>query len=170
MIDTLKAKIQGVNLVAEDLGDLRPEVLELKNHYHLKGMKILVFSIETNGKYAYDSFHDVENMIIYTGTHDNDTLMEWYGKLTCAAQRKIRRFLARQGIRQGSIKDKLIAYTLKSPAEYAILPMADVLGQGREGHLNTPGTVGSPNWEWRMPDFTLAEKEMKKYKNLFFRQ
>ena len=170
VIDTLKAKIQGVNLVAEDLGDLRPEVLELKNHYHLKGMKILVFSIETNGKYAYDSFHDVENMIIYTGTHDNDTLMEWYGKLTCAAQRKIRRFLVRQGIRQGSIKDKLIAYTLKSPAEYAILPMADVLGQGREGHLNTPGTVGSPNWEWRMPDFALAEKEMKKYKNLFFRQ
>lgn len=139
VIDTLKAKIQGVNLVAEDLGDLRPEVLELKNHYHLKGMKILVFSIETNGKYAYDSFHDVENMIIYTGTHDNDTLMEWYGKRTCAAQRKIR-------------------------------PMADVLGQGSEGHLNTPGTVGSPNWEWRMPDFTLAEKEMKKYKNLFFRQ
>lgn len=139
VIDTLKAKIQGVNLVAEDLGDLRPEVLELKNHYHLKGMKIFVFSIETNGKYAYDSFHDVENMIIYTGTHDNDTLMEWYGKRTCAAQRKIR-------------------------------PMADVLGQGREGHLNTPGTVGSPNWEWRMPDFTLAEKEMKKYENLFFRQ
>ena len=49
MIDTLKEKIPGVNLVAEDLGDLRPEVLELKDHYHLKGMKILVFSIETKG-------------------------------------------------------------------------------------------------------------------------
>ena len=169
VIDTLKAKIPGVNLVAEDLGDLRPEVLELKEHYHLKGMKILVFSIETNGKYAYDNFHDVGNMIIYTGTHDNDTLLEWYGKLTCAAQRKVRRFLARQGIRQGSIKDRLITYTLKSPAEYAVFPMADVLGQGSEGHLNTPGTVGSPNWEWRMPDFVLAEKEMKKYRNLFQR-
>ncbi len=167
VMDTLKAKIPGVNLVAEDLGDLRPEVLELKDHYHLKGMKILVFSIETNGKYGYDSFCDVENMIIYTGTHDNDTLMEWYGKLTCGARRKVRRFLGRQGIRQGSIKDRLIAYTLKSPAEYAILPMADILGQGKEGHLNTPGTVGSPNWEWRMVDFVLAEKEMKKYKNLF---
>lgn len=167
VIDTLKAKIPGVSLVAEDLGDLRPEVLELKDHYHLKGMKILVFSVETNGKYAYDGFRDVENMIIYTGTHDNDTLLEWYRKQTCAARRKIRRFLARQGIRQGSVKDRLIVYTLKSPAEYAILPMADVLGLGREGHLNTPGTVGSPNWEWRMPDFVLAEREMKKYKNLF---
>jgi len=44
--------------------------------------------------------------------------------------------------------------------------MADILGQGKEGHLNTPGTVGSPNWEWRMPDFTLAGKELKRYKNL----
>lgn len=167
VIDTLKEKIPGVNLVAEDLGDLRPEVLELKNHYHLKGMKILVFSIETKGKYAYDNARDVENMIVYTGTHDNDTLMEWYGNLTCAAKRKVRRFLARQGFGQGSVKDRLISYMLKSKPEYAILPMADVLGQGKEGHINTPGTVGSPNWEWRMPDFEQAEKEMKKYRNLF---
>ena len=167
VIDTLKEKIPGVNLVAEDLGDLRPEVLELKNHYHLKGMKILVFSIETKGKYAYDNARDVENMIVYTGTHDNDTLMEWYGNLTCAAKRKVRRFLARQGFGQGSVKDRLISYMLKSKPEYAILPMADVLGQGKEGHINTPGTVGRPNWEWRMPDFEQAEKEMKKYRNLF---
>ena len=167
VIDTLKEKIPGVNLVAEDLGDLRPEVLELKNHYHLKGMKILVFSIDTKGKYAYDNARDVENMIVYTGTHDNDTLMEWYGNLTCAAKRKVRRFLARQGFGQGSVKDRLISYMLKSKPEYAILPMADVLGQGKEGHINTPGTVGSPNWEWRMPDFEQAEKEMKKYRTLF---
>ena len=86
-------------------------------------------------------------MIVYTGTHDNDTLMEWYHNLTCAAKRKVRRFLTREGIRQGSVKDRLLAYTLKSKAEYAIIPMADILGQGKEGHLNTPGTVGSPNWE-----------------------
>ena len=47
VIDTLKEKIPDVNLVAEDLGDLRPEVLALKDHYHLKGMKILVFDIDT---------------------------------------------------------------------------------------------------------------------------
>lgn len=167
VMDMLKAKIPEVNLVAEDLGDLRPEVLELKNHYHLKGMKILVFSIETGGKYAYDNGRDVENMIVYTGTHDNDTLMEWYGNLTCAARRKVRRFLVRQGFGQGSVKDRLIAYMLKSRPEYAILPMADVLGQGKEGHINTPGTVGSPNWEWRMPDFTKAEAELKRYRKLF---
>lgn len=163
VIDTLLEKIPGVNLVAEDLGDLRPEVLELKEHYHLKGMKILVFSIDTSGKYAKDIFSDVENMIIYTGTHDNDTLMEWYAGLSAAAKRKVRRFLAREGIRQGSVKDRLLAYTWKSKAEYAIVPMADILGMGKDAHLNTPGTVGSPNWEWRMPDMGQIEKNLKRY-------
>lgn len=163
VIDTLLEKIPEVNLVAEDLGDLRPEVLELKEHYHFKGMKILVFSIDTSGKYAKDIFHDVENMIIYTGTHDNDTLMEWYDALSVAAKRKVRRFLAREGIRQGSVKDRLLTYTWKSKAEYAIVPMADILGMGKEAHLNTPGTVGSPNWEWRMPDMRQMEISLKKY-------
>ena len=163
VIDTLLEKISGVSLVAEDLGDLRPEVLTLKEHYHLKGMKILIFSLKTDGKYAYDEFHDVENMIIYTGTHDNDTLMEWYQGLTTAAKRKLRRFLKRKGFGQGSIKDRLLGYTWKSRAEYAVVPMADILGLGREGHINTPGTVGSPNWEWRMPDMARMKKALEEY-------
>ena len=62
----------------------------MKDHYHLKGMKILVFSIDSGGKYARDINADKENMILYTGTHDNDTLMEWYHHLSCASRRKIR--------------------------------------------------------------------------------
>ena len=165
VLDTLIEKIPGVNLVAEDLGDLREEVLILKEHYHLKGMKIMIFSIDTAGKYAVDTFKDTENMIIYTGTHDNDTLMEWYRGLTKAAQRKIRRFLKRQGCKQGSVQDRLLAYVWKSKAEYAIVPMADILGLGSEAHLNTPGTVGSPNWEWRMPDMEKMAEGLKKYKS-----
>lgn len=166
VIDTLIEKIPGLNLVAEDLGDLRPEVLELKDHYHLKGMKVQVFSIETKDKFAYDSFHDVENMIIYTGTHDNDTLMEWYQGLTTAARRKVRQFLKREGFKQGPVKDRLLAYTLACKAEYAVIPMVDIIGQGKEGHMNTPGTVGSPNWEWRISDFAAAEKGLNHYRKL----
>lgn len=166
VLDTLKSEIPDVNLVAEDLGDLRPEVLELKNHYHLKGMRILLFSIETTGKYACDVARDIENVVFYTGTHDNDTLMEWYYGLSIAAKRKVRKFLKKHEIKYGSVKDRLLTYVLRSKAEYAIIPMADILGLGKEGHINTPGTVGSPNWEWRMTDFNEAEKEMLKYRNL----
>lgn len=164
VLDTLYEKLPGIQLVAEDLGLLRPEVLTLRDHYHLKGMKILVFSIDTNGKYAYDREEDRENMIFYTGTHDNDTLRQWYEGLTCPARRKVRRFLARQGIRQGSVQDRLLAYIWKSCAEYVIVPMADILGLGKEGHLNTPGTVGSPNWEWRMPDMARLKSGLSKYR------
>ena len=92
VMDTLYEKIPGIQLVAEDLGLLRPEVLTLRDHYHLKGMKILVFSIDTDGKYAYDREEDRENMIFYTGTHDNDTLRQWYEGLTCPGRRKVHRF------------------------------------------------------------------------------
>ena len=168
VIYTLKEKIPGVNLAAEDLGELRPEVLKLRDYYHLKGMKILVFAINSDGKYAYDELPDKENMIIYTGTHDNDTLMEWYLGLSTARRRKIRGFLKRQGYKDGSVKDRLLAYTMGSKAQYAIVPMGDILGLGSQGHLNTPGTVGSPNWEWRMPDFERASRELVKYKNTIF--
>lgn len=164
VLDRMKEQISNLNLVAEDLGDLRKEVLDLKNHYQLKGMKVLQFCIDLKGKYAKDTFLDVENMIIYTGTHDNDTLMEWYGNLTTASKRKVRRFLKKSGCTYGTVKDRLLQYTLQSKAQYAIIPMWDILGLGEEGHMNTPGTVGSPNWEWRMPTFEKAEVEMKRYR------
>lgn len=162
VLNILTEQLKDVELVAEDLGDLRPEVLKLKEDYGLKGMKILMFSIRTDGKWAYDEFRDVDQMIIYTGTHDNDTLMEWYWNLSCAARRKVRRFLSRKGYRQGSVKERLLAYTFESRAQYAIVPMQDILGLRGEGHMNTPGTVGPPNWEWRMPEFEPAETALRR--------
>lgn len=162
----LQEKLPDVELVAEDLGDLRPEVVELKEHFHLKGMKVLEFSIDTSGKYARDTFGEEENMIIYTGTHDNDTLMQWYESLSVAGRRKVRSFLKRQGISTGSVRERLLTYTLNSKAAYAIVPMADVLGLGKEGRMNLPGTVGSPNWEWRMPDQNRIRKGLVQYRKL----
>ena len=63
-------------------------------------------------------------------------------------------------------KDRLLTYVLKSKAEYAIIPLADIIGLGKEGHINTPGTVGSPNWEWHMVDFKKAKEELERYRNL----
>lgn len=162
----LQEKLPDVELVAEDLGDLRPEVVELKEHFHLKGMKVLEFTIDTSGKYARDTFGEEENMIIYTGTHDNDTLMQWYESLSVAGRRKVRSFLKRQGISTGSVRERLLTYTLNSKAAYAIVPMADVLGLGKEGRMNLPGTVGSPNWEWRMPDQNRIRKGLGQYRKL----
>ena len=164
VIDALNANIDNLNLVAEDLGDLRLEVLELKDHYGLKGMKVLMFCLTTYRKRVEDTYKDKDNMIIYTGTHDNSTLMEWYNDLSTAAKRKVRKFLKRSGFSNGSVKDRLIEYVLSSKAEYAIIPLGDIIGLKKEGHINTPGTVGEPNWQWKIKDFEKAEKELHRYK------
>ena len=67
---------------------------------------------------------------------------------------------------QGSVKDRFLQYTMQNQAEYAIIPLADILGLGKEGHINTPGTIGSPNWEWHLPDFIQAKKELQKFGRL----
>lgn len=170
VIDTLLKKLPGIHLVAEDLGLLRPEVLKLKDHYGFKGMKILQFSIDTNGKYAKDTFCDKENMIMYTGTHDNDTLVEWYGKLSKSSRRKVRRFLKKKNISGGTVRDRLLRYAWKSPAEYVIIPLSDLLGLGKEGHINTPGTVGSPNWEWHMPSMEKIQQALRQYEKFLKKQ
>ena len=107
VLDTLYEKIPGLELVAEDLGDLRPQVLELRDHYHLKGMKVLEFALDTSGKYVQDIEPNRQQQIYYTGTHDNATLLEWYHSLSTAQRRKLRRWLKRQGFGTGSVVEPL---------------------------------------------------------------
>ena len=146
VIDTLQKEIPGLDLVAEDLGLLRPEVLMLKDHYHLKGMKILIFSIETGGKYARDTFDDVENMIFYTGTHDNDTAVGW---TTSAEPEDVKRAYDYLGVTDAAdINWVMMRAIWNSRANLTIVLAQDLLGLGSESRMNKPSTVGS-NWCWR---------------------
>ena len=162
-IEEIKKNISAAELVAEDLGELRQEVIELRDNFNLKGMKVLMFCLNLDSKCASDSFEKKENLIVYTGTHDNDTVIEWYEKLSTAKKRKLRRFFRRNNLKEGTLNDKMILYALKSEAQYAIISMPDLLALGREGHINTPGTVGSPNWEYREPDFSRIKGAFKRY-------
>lgn len=138
VIDTLLEKIPEVNLVAEDWRSQTRSV-ELKEHYHFKGMKILVFSIDTseNMRKIFSWCGKIWSSIRNT--------WQWYINgmvwcIVCCSKTKSASFLAREGIRQGSVKDRLLAYTWKSKAEYAIVPMADILGRERGPSKYT--------WQW----------------------
>lgn len=165
VIDTLYKEIPNLCLVAEDLGDLRPEVLTLRDHYNLKGMKILEFDIDTNGKYAKIIGESKENQILYTGTHDNATLLEWYKSLKIPERRKVRKMLKKYGFKDKNITSRLNALALSAISDWVILPMQDVIGLGAEARMNLPGTVGSPNWEWYLPDMKLAKKSLNSLKS-----
>lgn len=170
VLDTLYRELPGLELVAEDLGDLRPQVLELRDHYRLKGMKVLQFTLDTRGKRAGDGAAGTDNLICYTGTHDNATLKEWYLGLTPAARRKLRRWLKKQGFGSGSAVYRLAAWALASPARWTILPLQDILELGAGARMNTPGTVGSPNWEWRLPDLQGAAAALGRYRTLILQR
>ena len=171
VLEKILADMKDKELVAEDLGDLRPEVMVLKEHFNLKGMKIFEFDMELSKKYAFDSklAKDWSKIIYYTGTHDNATHLEWCQSLSPAAYRKLKKFLKKQGIKDGGISKRVIEFILKSEAEYAIIAMADIMEFGSLGRINTPGTVGSPNWEWRVDTIEEMKYYLGKYKELMKR-
>jgi 4-alpha-glucanotransferase len=147
LFDDLFAKEPDLQIVAEDLGDLRAEVLELRDHYHFRGMRVIQFSFDPKGMEA-----DKTHLLVYTGTHDNEPIYAWYEHKTERERRAIRKWLYHHGYLRRSFCDNVIDYCFDSNADMVIIPMADYLHLGKEGRINTPGTVGTPNWMWRMQD------------------
>lgn len=89
-------------------------------------------------------------MILYTGTHDNDTLEGFYQDLPQNRKIALRRYFHNCGYENRNFHELVIRYCLNSAAEVVILPVQDILGLKKEGRINTPGTIGSPNWEWKL--------------------
>lgn len=147
LFDSVLKDLPNLKIIAEDLGDLREEVFELRDHYAFPGMKIVQFTFSPDGK---EEFEDRENMLIYTGTHDNQMIKSWYADFEATKKQKTRRFFAKKGYKYDSIVKNFLAFTLDNMAQSAIIPIQDVLELNDKGRLNMPGTLGSPNWEWRL--------------------
>lgn len=149
--DMVEKKLPNIQIVAEDLGDLRPEVLELRDDYKLPGMQVIQFHFD-----PYSDNHDVEdvkNLVLYTGTHDNQTLWAWYLELPFEKRRQTWQYLCEHGYKEPTIDRKWIHYCLDTKADTVIFPVQDLLCLNDQARINTPGTVGDPNWKWRLNDF-----------------
>jgi 4-alpha-glucanotransferase len=159
LFDTIYKKLPNIKIIAEDLGDLRPQVLELRDHYQLPGMKIMQFSLPIySDDVNPDSIKlDSSHSIAYTGTHDNQTTMGWFATLSEPSKRRLLHILRQYS---GTVSEQLVQYTLQSEFDVAILPMQDILSLDDSGRMNVPGTIGSPNWEWKMLDFTQFENHL----------
>lgn len=133
-------------IIAEDLGVITPEVKKLIKKCGYPGMKILQFAFDNNDN-DYLPHHHVENCIIYTGTHDNNTTRGWYEAASRNTKKFLREYTGLSTIK--NINDVMIRMALSSVAETAIIPMQDYLELSCEGRINTPGTLGE-NWRWRL--------------------
>ncbi len=162
LFDQIYKELPEIQIVAEDLGDLRPEVLELRDHYDLSGMKIIQFTLDPNE--TNNDFEEKKNTIVYTGTHDNQTLLGWYQDLTSHEKRKIGKMYS--AYKEPKCVNRIIHECMESKADLVILPVQDVMNLDDSARINTPGTIGSPNWEWKLENYSLFNKKMKAIKNL----
>jgi 4-alpha-glucanotransferase len=149
LLGYLGQALGGLPLIAEDLGVITPEVEKLRDDFHLPGMRVLQFAFGETAENPFLPHNYILNTVVYTGTHDNDTTRGWYATAKDNERDHLRRYLARDG---GDVAWDLIRLAWSSVADYAIVPLQDVLDLGTEARMNLPGRPWG-NWTWRFTSF-----------------
>ena len=149
-LDTLNQHFPRLPIVAEDLGLITPDVREVMDHSALPGMKVLLFAFgEDHPMHPYLPHTYENNFLVYTGTHDNNTVRGWFeGEASSEDKQRLFRYLGRE-VPVEEIHWALIRLAMMSVARSVILPMQDVLGLGGEARMNRP-SIAHGNWEWRL--------------------
>lgn len=160
LFNTLKKKYPRINIIAEDLGELRPEVYKLRDFYSFPGMNVVEFTF-VDEEVEHKSKIDKENMVAYLGTHDNDPFLSFFDKLSDYDKYRWSEAIKNKGIEFISPNDAFLHYLFSLKASYAIICMQDILGLGEESRLNTPGLINASNWAWRMASFSPFEEKIK---------
>ena len=152
LFDAIEKKLGKLEIIAEDLGFLTPSVFEMVRKSGFPGMKVLEFAFSADGQSIYLPYHYDENCVVYTGTHDNDTIQGWYEAMPEWDRDFSIRYLGNRYTPRKEIHWDFIRAALGSRARLAVIPMQDYLGLGSEARINEPSTLGD-NWKWRLlPD------------------
>lgn len=147
LFETMKNKLGEKNVIAEDLGFLTDSVIELVKKCGYPGMKILQFAFDSREESDYLPHNYERNSVVYTGTHDNDTILGWYKGFPKKDKEFAKRYLNISS--EKDIEWEFIRAALASVSDTAVIPMQDYLGLGTEARINIPSTLGI-NWKWRM--------------------
>ncbi|MCP4572211.1 MAG: 4-alpha-glucanotransferase [bacterium] len=154
LFDALRDALGGkLPLVAENLGVITPDVEALREAVGLPGMKVLQFAWTAPNNEFLPHDHD-RHLVLYTGTHDNDTTLGWWNDRASDGERGFMSEYLDREITEPHWE--LIRVAMTSPADTCIVPMQDVLGLGREGRMNLPGE-GRGNWAWRLFEGALLD-------------
>ena len=170
--DRLFAKIKEVlgdiPIIAEDLGVITEDVAELIERCGFPGMKVLQFAFDSaeENDYLPHTYH--KNCLVYTGTHDNDTVAGWYENAPLQDRITAGKYLNLPDRAKGSdAAAAMIRTSIASVADLAISPLQDILGLGSEARFNTPGTLGGGNWTWRVSESVLTSEIAGRLRELY---
>lgn len=155
-------------IIAEDLGYMTDTVKQLVRDSGYPNMRVLEFAFDerdTGNASDYLPHNYPRNCVVYTGTHDNETLVSWFQNITPKERRMVREYL--HDFRAGTeeISESLICLALGSVADLCIIPMQDYLGLDDGARMNKPSTLGI-NWKWRLKEEQQSRKLQEKMKKL----
>ncbi len=153
LFNTIREALGDLPIIAEDLGEITPDVIELRDSLGLPGMKIFQFGFSGPDN-PFLPHHYVRNSVVYTGTHDNDTALGWYRTAPSNERDFYHRYVTRDN---ADVPGDMIRAIWGSVAVFALAPMQDFLRLGTEARMNFPGKVGG-FWAWRLPDGNLTEQ------------
>jgi len=160
--ETLQKEFIDMPIIAEDLGVITPDVEELRDGFSLPGMKILEFAFDSAEANDYLPHNYPKNCVVYTGTHDNDTVVGWFKDSKEEDRKYMLDYLNCEG---NNINWSFIRLAWASVANTAIVPMQDVLGLDSSGRMNLPGTTTN-NWTWRAKTVDFSDPVAEKLAHL----
>jgi 4-alpha-glucanotransferase len=146
LFEAIRAELGEVPFIAEDLGLITDDVLELRDRHGLPGMKVMQFADWDDPDHIFLPENYEPNFVAYTGTHDNDTTRGWYDALGEIDRHKVRQYLECD---DDEVVWRMIEAVFGSEAALAIVPVQDIFELGGEARMNNPGGNGD-NWSWRM--------------------
>ena len=178
LFQAMEKELGKLNIIAEDLGYITPTVRKLVKDTGYPNMKIMEFAFDgrepkqggakTND---YLPFNMDKNCVVYTGTHDNETLYGWLDNVGKGSLAEAKRFMDIKWITKKGFVKKMVRLAISSPANMCIIPIQDYLCLGNEARINEPSTLGT-NWRWRLVPGQLTDKvadEMLYLANLYGR-
>ena len=146
LFQAIERQLGKLPIIAEDLGLITPDVVELIEACGFPRMKVLIFAFSGDGTHEFLPQNYVPATVVYTSTHDTDTARGWWDNATDAERRFAGAYLACDS---AGAHWAMIRAACNSVSQMAVFPLQDVLGLGSEQRMNLPGTLGTANWSWR---------------------
>ena len=163
LFDALQGAIGSLPMVAEDLGEITPDVEELRRNLGLPGMAVLHFGFSPEPRSDFIPYRLQRDTVVYTGTHDNNTTVGWYAEDASEGERDlVRRYTASDG---SDIHWQLIRQAMASVANVAIIPHQDLLGLDSKARMNRPGEAEG-NWTFRVTETMLDSSVADRFRDL----
>jgi len=153
----VERELGALPFIAEDLGLITPDVRALRDQFHLPGMRVLQFAFDGKSDNPHLPGNYDDNMVVYTGTHDNPTTRAWFEELPDSQQQEFWSYLKLPRGQSQDAARALIRLAWSSLAALAITPLQDLLNLGREARMNIPGRPEG-NWSWRSKEDMLSDE------------